>query len=124
MRWIDVNLTQGVWSKPTTKTGKPHAGIVLDQIHALDGAPPVLAVKIQEVFGLADTPAVNEGRTRVLLHLLSPAQRPVQVTRDLPGFWRGSYAAVRSDLRGRYPRHPWPEDPWAAKATHRTTPRR
>ncbi|MDV6373987.1 ATP-dependent helicase HrpB [Deinococcus arenicola] len=77
-----------------------------------DGSPPILAVKLQELFGLADTPAVNGGRTPVLLHLLSPAGRPVQVTQDLRSFWNSSYFEVRKDLRGRYPRHPWPDDPW------------
>lgn len=76
------------------------------------GEAPILAVKLQELFGLADTPAVNEGRTPVLLHLLSPAGRPVQVTQDLRSFWNSSYFEVRKDLRGRYPKHPWPDDPW------------
>ncbi|THF71369.1 ATP-dependent helicase HrpB [Deinococcus sp. Arct2-2] len=73
---------------------------------------PILAVKLQELFGLAETPTVNGGRTPVLLHLLSPAGRPVQVTQDLRSFWNSSYFEVRKDLRGRYPKHPWPEDPW------------
>ncbi|CAM3552327.1 ATP-dependent helicase HrpB [Deinococcus saxicola] len=77
-----------------------------------DGSPPILAVKLQELFGLEQTPAVNGGRTPVLLHLLSPAGRPVQVTQDLRSFWNSSYFEVRKDLRGRYPRHPWPDDPW------------
>jgi len=72
---------------------------------------PVLAVKLQELFGVRQTPTVAGGRVRLTLHLLSPARRPVQVTTDLAGFWRGSYAEVRKDLRGRYPRHAWPEDP-------------
>ncbi|MFW8625542.1 ATP-dependent helicase HrpB [Deinococcus sp. ME38] len=76
------------------------------------GEAPILAVKLQELFGLADTPSVNGGRTPVLLHLLSPAGRPVQVTQDLRSFWNSSYFEVRKDLRGRYPRHPWPDDPW------------
>ncbi|PNY82534.1 ATP-dependent helicase HrpB [Deinococcus koreensis] len=79
------------------------------------GEAPILAVKLQELFGLADTPTVNAGRTPVLLHLLSPAGRPVQVTQDLRSFWNSSYFEVRKDLRGRYPKHPWPDDPW----THR-----
>jgi ATP-dependent helicase HrpB len=85
-----------------------------------DARPPVLAVRLQEMFGQLDTPAVNEGRTPVMVHLLSPARRPVQVTQDLRGFWAGSYHDVRKDLRGRYPRHPWPEDPFTAQATTRT----
>ncbi len=85
-----------------------------------DGAAPVLAVKLQEMFGLADTPAVNEGRTKVLLHLLSPAQRPIQVTQDLRSFWANTYPGVRKELRGRYNKHPWPEDPWNAPPTRKT----
>jgi ATP-dependent helicase HrpB len=88
-----------------------------------DGTPPVLAVKLQEMFGLADTPTVNEGRTKVLLHLLSPAQRPIQVTQDLRSFWNQTYPEVRKELRGRYPKHPWPEDPWNAQPTRKTKPR-
>jgi ATP-dependent helicase HrpB len=88
------------------------------------GENPVLAVRLQELFGLTVTPAVDCGRVPLLLHLLSPANRPIQVTRDLPGFWTGSYRAVRADLRGRYPRHPWPEDPVAAMATARAQPRK
>ncbi|MGI8746855.1 MAG: ATP-dependent helicase C-terminal domain-containing protein, partial [Deinococcus sp.] len=87
------------------------------------GEPPVLAVKLQELFGLADTPTVNGGRTAVLLHLLSPARRPVQVTQDLRSFWERGYFEVRLDLRGQYPRHPWPDDPWTAEATRRVKPR-
>lgn len=88
--------------------------------YSVDGSPPVLAVKLQEMFGLADTPTVNEGRTRALLHLLSPAQRPIQVTQDLASFWRNTYPEVRKELRGRYIKHPWPEDPWNAVPTRRT----
>jgi ATP-dependent helicase HrpB len=90
--------------------------------HAVDYTrdPPVLAVKLQEVFGLADTPTVARGRVRLLLHLLAPNGRPVQVTQDLRSFWDRTYAAVRKDLRGRYPKHPWPEDPWSAPPTART----
>jgi ATP-dependent helicase HrpB len=81
-----------------------------------DGAPPVLAVRLQEMFGQLQTPTVNEGRNKVLLHLLSPAYRPVQVTQDLHSFWQNTYHEVRKDLRGRYPKHHWPEDPWTAEA--------
>lgn len=84
---------------------------------------PTIAVRLQELFGLKVHPAVAKGKVPLVLELLSPAHRPVQVTRDLPGFWRGSYAAVRADLRGRYPRHPWPEDPAAAEPTRRAKPR-
>ncbi|HEX4619310.1 MAG TPA: ATP-dependent helicase HrpB, partial [Steroidobacteraceae bacterium] len=78
---------------------------------------PAVAVRLQEVFGLAETPRIDRGRVPVTLRLLSPAQRPVQVTRDLASFWRGAYREVRKDLRGRYPRHYWPEDPLAAQPT-------
>jgi ATP-dependent helicase HrpB len=84
---------------------------------------PTIAVRLQELFGLTTHPAAANGKVPLVLELLSPAHRPVQVTRDLPGFWRGSYAAVRSDLRGRYPRHPWPEDPATAPPTRRVKPR-
>jgi ATP-dependent helicase HrpB len=84
---------------------------------------PTIAVRLQELFGLNTHPSIAKGAVPLVLELLSPAQRPVQVTRDLPGFWRGSYAAVRSDLRGRYPRHPWPEDPASATPTRRVKPR-
>ncbi len=78
------------------------------------GKPPVLAVRIQEIFGLARTPRVAGGRVQVLLHLLAPNYRPQQVTDDLESFWNGAYFEVRKDLRARYPKHSWPEDPWNA----------
>jgi ATP-dependent helicase HrpB len=84
---------------------------------------PKLAIRVQELFGLARHPTVAGQRVPLVIELLSPAHRPVQVTRDLPGFWRGSYAAVRSEMRGRYPRHPWPDDPLAVPATRRAKPR-
>lgn len=83
------------------------------------GEEPVLAVKLQELFGQTQTPTIVAGKIPVLLHLLSPARRPVQVTRDLAGFWQGSYFEVRKDLKGRYPRHPWPDDPLNAPASAR-----
>lgn len=86
-------------------------------------APPVLAVKLQELFGLADTPRVADGRVPLTLHLLSPAGRPLQVTQDLRGFWERTYPEVKKEMKGRYPRHPWPDDPWSAAATHRAKPR-
>ncbi len=88
-----------------------------------DPSAPALSVRLQEMFGLAETPRVGGGRVPVTLHLLSPARRPVQVTRDLAGFWRSSYFSVRKDLRGRYPRHEWPEDPLNAAPTRRAKPR-
>ena len=82
---------------------------------------PVLAVRVQELFGLDRHP--QAGGRPLVLHLLSPAHRPIQITRDLPGFWRGSWAAVRAEMRGRYPRHPWPEDPLSEAPTRRAKPR-
>lgn len=86
--------------------------------------PPILAVRLQEMFGQEDTPVVAEGRQPLVVHLLSPADRPVQITQDLAGFWQNGYNAVRKDLRGRYPKHYWPEDPLSARATHRVKPRK
>jgi ATP-dependent helicase HrpB len=86
--------------------------------------PPVLAVRIQEMFGAAATPAVADGRLPLVLHLLSPAGRPLQVTRDLAHFWRSVYHTVKREMRGRYPRHPWPDDPLQAPATRRAKPRK
>jgi ATP-dependent helicase HrpB len=83
------------------------------------GEAPVLAVKLQEMFGLADTPRVAWGRVPITLHLLSPARRPIQVTQDLRGFWERTYAEVKKELKGRYPKHPWPDDPWQAPPTAR-----
>ncbi|MES2404117.1 MAG: ATP-dependent helicase HrpB [Pseudomonadota bacterium] len=85
---------------------------------------PVLAVKLQELFGLAETPRVAHDRVPVMLHLLSPGGRPIQVTQDLRGFWDRTYAEVKKELKGRYPKHPWPDDPWTAAPTHRAKPRR
>ena len=87
------------------------------------GEEPVLAVKLQELFGQTDTPALINGRVPLLIHLLSPARRPVQVTRDLAGFWSSGYFEVRKDLRGRYPKHPWPDDPLQTPATRFTKKR-
>ena len=89
-----------------------------------DPAAPVLAVRLQEMFGLAETPRIAAGAVPLTLHLLSPARRPVQVTQDLGGFWRSSYFEVRKELRGRYPKHEWPEDPIHAAPTRRAKPRR
>ncbi|WP_157014187.1 ATP-dependent helicase HrpB [Mesorhizobium xinjiangense] len=87
------------------------------------GERPVLAIRVQELYGLDRHPAIAEGRVPLLLELLSPAHRPIQTTADLPGFWRGSWADVRSDMRGRYPKHYWPENPLQAQATARAKPR-
>jgi len=87
-----------------------------------DGAV-VAAVKLQELFGLADSPLLGPRRVPVTFHLLAPNGRPVQTTRDLRSFWERTYPEVRGELRRRYPKHPWPEDPWTAPPTHRTVRR-
>ncbi|WP_370152508.1 ATP-dependent helicase HrpB [Ferrovibrio sp.] len=102
------------WRVPTG------SNIPIDYDH---GDMPVLAVRLQEMFGCADTPAIAGGRVRLVLHLLSPARRPLQVTSDLAGFWQSSYRAVRAEMRGQYPKHPWPDDPLAATPTTRAKPR-
>ena len=86
-------------------------------------AEPTLSVRLQEMFGLLDTPKVGGGRVPLTIHLLSPARRPVQVTRDLASFWATGYRAVKSELKGRYPRHYWPDDPLVAEPTARARPR-
>jgi ATP-dependent helicase HrpB len=93
------------------------------QILYSPGEPPVLAVRLQELFGLAETPRVCAGRVPLLLHLLSPAQRPIQVTQDLAGFWHRTYPEVKKELKGRYPKHYWPDDPWSAVPTAAARPR-
>lgn len=92
------------------------SGSEISLTYSNDGSTPVLAVRLQEVFGLTDTPTINEGKTQVLLHLLSPGYKPVQVTQDLRSFWSNTYPDVRKELRVRYQKHSWPEDPWTAVA--------
>jgi ATP-dependent helicase HrpB len=84
--------------------------------YSATGEPPVMAVRLQETFGLLQTPSVNEGRNKVVMHLLSPGFKIVQVTQDLKSFWDNAYHDVRKQMRMRYPRHHWPEDPWTAEA--------
>jgi ATP-dependent helicase HrpB len=102
---------------PTHWTAPTGSRLTLDY-----GQPdgPVLSVRLQEMLGEAETPAVAGGRVAVLIHLLSPAGRPLQVTRDLAGFWRGSYAQVKAEMKGRYPKHFWPDDPLGAVPTRRS----
>ena len=88
-----------------------------------EGAP-ILAIRVQELFGLKAHPAIAAGRLPLTLHLLSPAHRPIQITRDLPRFWSGSWADVKADMKGRYPKHPWPDDPANAMPTARAKPRK
>ncbi len=100
---------------PTHLTVPTGSSIALDY----SSDPPVLAVRLQEMFGATDTPRIANGTVAVVLHLLSPAQRPAQVTQDLAGFWRGSYFEVKKELKGRYPKHYWPDDPLQAEPTRR-----
>lgn len=123
---VDWSLRQRLDALAPTRMTVP-SGMERRIAYMLDdhGEPsaPVLAVKLQELFGLAETPRVAEGRVPLTLHLLSPAGRPLQVTQDLRGFWERTYPEVKKEMKGRYPRHPWPDDPWNAVATHRAKPR-
>lgn len=91
------------------------SGSLIRVNYFIDGSLPAMEVRLQEIFGLVDTPAVNEGHTRVILHLLSPGYKPVQVTQDLKSFWNNTYSEIRKELRVRYPKHAWPDDPWTAE---------
>jgi ATP-dependent helicase HrpB len=105
---------------PTHFTAPSGSSVPIDY-EAQEG--PKLAIRVQELFGLDRHPSIAAGRVPLVVELLSPAHRPVQVTRDLPGFWRGSYAAVKAEMKGRYPRHPWPDNPLSAVPTRRAKPR-
>jgi ATP-dependent helicase HrpB len=105
---------------PTHFTAPTGSNVPIDYDHP-EG--PKISIRVQELFGLAYHPAIANGKLPLIVELLSPAHRPVQVTRDLPGFWRGSYAAVKAEMKGRYPRHPWPDDPISAAPTRRAKPR-
>jgi ATP-dependent helicase HrpB len=112
---IDWNLQQQLEKLVPEKMEVPSGSFIRLQ-YSSDGAPPILAVRLQELFGLLDTPSVNEGKTKLMIHLLSPAYRLVQVTQDLRSFWQHTYTEVRKELRMRYPKHAWPEDPFTAQA--------
>jgi len=105
---------------PTHFTAPTGSHVAVD--YEAEGGP-VLAIRVQELFGLSTHPSLAGGRVPLTLHLLSPAHRPIQITKDLPGFWKGSWAAVKTEMKGRYPRHPWPDDPAAAAPTTRAKPR-
>jgi ATP-dependent helicase HrpB len=115
------NLKRRLDAEAPTHFSAPSGSSVPIDYDAEEG--PKLAIRVQELYGLDRHPSIAGGKVPLVVELLSPAQRPVQVTRDLPGFWRGSYAAVKADMRGRYPRHPWPDDPLTASATRRAKPR-
>jgi len=113
-------LRRRLESEAPTHFSAPSGSDVPIDYGAQDG--PRLSIRVQELFGLDRHPTIAAGRVPLVLELLSPAHRPVQITRDLPGFWRGSYAAVRAEMKGRYPKHPWPDDPLVAPATRRAKP--
>jgi ATP-dependent helicase HrpB len=115
------NLRKRLDAEAPTHFAAPSGSQVPIDYEAEEG--PKLSIRVQELFGLAVHPTIAGGRVPLLIELLSPAHRPVQMTRDLPGFWRGSYKDVRTDLRGRYPKHPWPDNPLTAPATRRAKPR-
>jgi ATP-dependent helicase HrpB len=117
---IPWDLQRSLDELAPARLATPLGSVAID--YAAEGGPRV-DIRVQELFGTTVHPAVVRGRVPLTLALLSPARRPVQVTKDLPGFWAGSWAAVRSEMRGRYPRHPWPEDPTKAEATSRAKPR-
>jgi len=118
---VPWNLRRRLEAEAPTHFAAPSGSSVPIDYEAEEG--PKLAIRVQELFGLDRHPSIAGGRVPLVIELLSPAHRPVQVTRDLPGFWRGSYAAVKADMKGRYPRHPWPDDPLSATATRRAKPR-
>ncbi len=118
---LDWSLRQRVDALAPTRLAVPSG--MERRIEYAHGQPPVLAVKLQELFGLAETPRIADGRIPLTLHLLSPGGRPLQVTQDLRGFWERTYPEVKKEMKGRYPKHPWPDDPWTAQATHRAKPR-
>jgi ATP-dependent helicase HrpB len=118
---IPWNLRKKLDAEAPTHFTAPSGSHVPIDYEAEEG--PKLAIRVQELFGLSVHPTIAGGRVPLLIELLSPAHRPVQVTRDLPGFWRGSYRDVQTEMRGRYPRHPWPDDPMKAPATRRAKPR-
>jgi ATP-dependent helicase HrpB len=114
---VRQQLERGAPAKLTVPSGRD-----MTIEYGADGTASV-SVKLQELFGLAETPRIGRSKTPITFHLLAPNARPVQTTQDLRSFWERTYPEVRKELRGRYPRHPWPEDPWNAPATHRTKKR-
>jgi len=119
-KWLDETAPDAI-TVPSGMTRRLDYAVAAPVDRAI--TPPVLAVKLQELFGLAETPRIANGSVPVMLHLLSPSGRPIQVTQDLRGFWDRTYPEVKKELKGRYPKHPWPDDPWSATPTHRAKPR-
>ncbi|MDP2107380.1 MAG: ATP-dependent helicase HrpB, partial [Desulfobulbaceae bacterium] len=119
---LDWNQLQRLNAEAPTHIEAPSGSRL--PLRYIPGEAPILAVRLQEMFGLSETPKVARGQIAVTLHLLSPAQRPIQITQDLSGFWNTTYPEVKKELKGRYPKHVWPDDPWEAKATARAQPRK
>jgi ATP-dependent helicase HrpB len=120
--WYSVLLSLIPWDKQRrldelapSRLEVPSGSMIKIQ-YADDGRTPVMEVRLQECFGMLETPTVNEGRVNILMHLLSPGFKPVQVTQDLKSFWNTTYHEVKKELKRRYPKHAWPDDPWTAKA--------
>jgi len=127
LKILQYSLTyeqQQTLDKLAPKRFQVPSGSQIRLLYQANGGPPVLAVRLQEVFGLADTPTVNEEKVKVLMHLLSPASRPVQVTSDLKNFWDNTYFDVKKELKSRYPKHAWPDNPWEAEAIRGTKKRK
>jgi ATP-dependent helicase HrpB len=118
LNWEEQQIVENL--APATITAPTGTKLPIDY----NGDQPSVSVRLQELFGLTKHPCVGPDRIPLLIELLSPARRPVQTTADLPNFWITSYADVRKDMRGRYPKHPWPEDPTQAKATRKVKPRK
>lgn len=115
LQWLDWDKQQGLEKLAPERVLVP-SGTKIPIQYLPNGATPILSVRLQEVFGLSDTPQINNGKVSLLLHLLSPGYKPVQVTSDLRSFWNNTYFEVKKELQRRYPKHAWPEDPWTAKA--------
>jgi ATP-dependent helicase HrpB len=120
--WNAIAKSQLSWEQQNTldQLGPTHmavpSGSSIRLDYFADGKQPELSVRLQEIFGWDDTPTVNDGKTKILIHLLSPGYKPVQITQDLKSFWDNAYHEVRKELKSRYPKHSWPEDPWTAEA--------
>jgi ATP-dependent helicase HrpB len=115
------DLSRKLEEQAPTHFGTPAGSSIALDYSSAEG--PVLAARVQEFYGLSTHPSLANGLAPITLHLLSPSHRPIQITRDLPGFWKGSWASAKADMKGRYPRHLWPDDPTAAAPTTRAKPR-
>jgi ATP-dependent helicase HrpB len=119
LHFLDYAQQQELNQKAPSKLEVP-SGSVIKISYSENGTAPVLAVRIQEIFGLSETPSVNQGKIGLILHLLSPAFKPVQITSDLKNFWKNTYFEVKKELKQRYPKHAWPDEPWNHQAIRGT----